>query len=137
MRLAIFFLSFTLLVVTCQNKKENSRSNDTTYQRLDSLKTQHEDYRSTTDLRKFDMLLLQGVWWLDTNDVSALFKIEGDSLYYTEEMHSPYLIRVDGDSLWMIQENYERVYKIYTLTKDSLVLYDKSIDENILLIRKR
>lgn len=137
MRQTLFLLSFTLIIVACYKKDLEKASSEDSYQSVDSLTLKHEDSRAIDQVRKFDVLLLQGVWWLDVNDVSALFKIEGDSLYYTEEMSSPYLIKVDGDLFWMTRENHKSDFKIKVLTKDSLVLYDKNINENISLTKKR
>jgi hypothetical protein len=79
---------------------------------------------------------LQGTWWSDDNQVSALFLVVGDSLYYTDDMESPYFIQLSSDTLTMEQGAFKRRVKVLKLTPDSLILYDSDINENIKLRRR-
>ena len=74
---------------------------------------------------------------MDKNDVSALFKIDGDYLYYTEDLKSPYLIKVKGDTFLMIRDKKELMFKLKLLTKDSLAFFDEKINEEISLVKKK
>lgn len=77
---------------------------------------------------------LPGAWWSD-DKISALFYIENDSLFYTEEQDFPYAIRISNDTLFMEQRDFRRSFKVIKLTADSLIFYDQSIKEKISLGR--
>ena len=84
----------------------------------------------------FDAKFLEGVWWIDTNSLSALFFITRDSLYYTEQQDIPYAITIKSDTLELRRENFTSFFKLKKLTKDSLTFYDFSINEDIKLFKK-
>ena len=91
------------------------------------------------DIQKvlFDARLLEGVWWIDTNNVSALFFITHDSLYYTEQQDMPYAIAIKGDTLKLNREDFASFFKLKKLTGDSLIFYDFSTSEDIKLFKKK
>lgn len=84
----------------------------------------------------FNKKFLEGVWWIDANSVSALFFITKDTLYYTEQQEKPYAITIKGDTLSLNGENFVSFFRIKKLTKDSLVFYDYSINEDIKLFKR-
>ena len=139
MKLTIFLQFSILMIIACGKNDGKIDSKDSANQKSDTLQlvTEQVSTKGQEQEKQFDVSLLQGVWWLDKNDVSALFKIEGDYLYYTEDLKSPYLIKVKGDLFWMTRDKKESVFKLKILTKDSLVFHDKNIDEDIFLIKKR
>lgn len=137
MKPAIFLLCSNLLIVACSNKDGKTASKDSSDPIADTLIVKHENKKPHVQQKEFDASLLQGVWWLKKDDVSALFKIEGDYLYYTEDLNSPYLIKAKGDTLWMIRDKNKSAFKLKILTKDSLVFFDENINEDVSLIKKR
>jgi hypothetical protein len=81
--------------------------------------------------------LLNGVWWLDLSDNSALFMIEEDTLVYTEDLSNPYRVEVKGDTLILSQEDFLSKFSLLKLTSDSLIFYDPTIKERIKLFKRK
>lgn len=71
---------------------------------------------------------LQGIWWSRPDDVSAVFNIIDDSLYYTEEQQSPFYVKVNKDTFSMSRGGEALKFQIRKLTSDSLVLLDLSLN---------
>ncbi len=104
----------------CSSKdKKDTDTND--------IKSQFEITLDTLKLDQYDFL--QGVWWLNPTDNSALFNIVNDSLYYTEDQQSPYLIKIKGSALMMTRDSTTFKLEIKKLTHDSLILYDKNLNQ--------
>lgn len=113
----IFFYTFLLVQVSsCQYKRSGPTEN--------------------MPQNSVDTKLLQGVWWSADNPVSALFTISGDSLYYTDNVNSPYLIRLSNDTLFMEQGSFSHNVTVTKLTGDSLVYYDGTINEKVELTHR-
>jgi len=68
-----------------------------------------------------DKSLLNGVWGDDSNE-NALFYIQNDSIYYTEQQEHPYLIDLVNDSIKIYFNDTIFSSKILKLSKDSLIL---------------
>lgn len=79
---------------------------------------------------------LNGVWWQDLSDNSALFMIEEDTLVYTEDLSNPYLVEVKGDTLILSQDDFVSKFSLIKLTVDSLIFYDPAIKERIKLFKR-
>jgi hypothetical protein len=73
--------------------------------------------------------LLQGEWWLDPTDTQALFKIHGDSLYYTDQPDHPFLVRIAGEIIVFSQDGIDTRFTLVKLTKDTLAYRDFGLDE--------
>lgn len=83
-----------------------------------------------------DLSDLQGVWWISDDDPSALFFVEGDSLYYVDEQESPYLLTVKKDTLEMLRGHSVISLTVLKLTADSLIIFDPVISDRIILFKK-
>jgi len=81
--------------------------------------------------------LMQGAWWRDKDDPSAVFLIAEDSLYYTEELSSPYLVKIKGEMFSMTRSVLESAYILKTLSNDSLVLFDERLERKVSFFKKR
>jgi|GEM_PF-4669299 hypothetical protein len=126
MKKSIFFISLTSAIFLngCAQKSAIEVDENTS----------HDYLKVTSDT--IDSKLLDGVWWLDPNDIHALFYIIGDSLYYTEDQQSPYLIKLKNDTLIMSKTGTTFKYKLVRLSKDSLWMYDQVLDEMTRLYKK-
>lgn len=112
----VLFVIFLIQNTSCQNKESATVKN--------------------MPQNSVDTKLLQGVWWSADNPVSALFTISGDSLYYTDNVNSPYLIRLSNDTLFMEQGSFSHNVTVTKLTGDSLVYYDGTINEKVELTHR-
>lgn len=125
---AIFLI--VLSAVACSRKSIHQEEGDT------PLVKHVKDIKSDTTILNTPKPL-EGVWWLSPDDIHALFYILGDSLYYTEEQESPYFISVEKNNLIMSRDSSDFSFEIKKLSKDSLILYDKSLGEFTRLYRAK
>ena len=121
----INLLPVTSLLSTCSDQKKGVDNG-----LLPKSKLQDQDTLTTSQVN-----LLDGVWWLTPNDIHALFYVEGDSLYYTEEQTSPYWIRLRNDTLVMSRDGVVFSFRVRKLSQDSLVMYDHTLREVIKLYK--
>lgn len=91
---------------------------------------------SRNQVQVVDLSDIQGVWWISNNDPSALFFVEGDSLYYVDEQESPYFLMVKGDTLRMLRDRIISSFAVVRLTPDSLIIFDPTVNDRIILFKK-
>jgi len=105
---------------SCREKGQHQKSeSDSDTTRLGLSRTQFQRERLDIDIK-----LLEGVWWLNENDPSALFYIYGDTLSYIEDQSHPYFIEVKNDTMVWIKNEGESLFRVSKLNKDSLVFQD-------------
>lgn len=83
----------------------------------------------------YDTKYLEGVWWSEFDEPSAVFEISKDSIFYVEEMVTRSFM-VD-ENLLRIQENGAEItsYSIVELTTTSMSL--KTENGNIIRLHKK
>ncbi len=80
--------------------------------------------------------LLNGIWAENQED-NAIFAIQGDSLYFTEDIEHPCLIEVKSDTLIThLIDGYIVKDKIVKLSKDSLILYNYNFKDSTKLYNR-
>ena len=132
----IYFLFIVATVIIRCGKKDGGTTSigDSTFQTTETLQATKP---SGMKEKEFDAALLQGIWWTEGNNVSAAFLIDGDSLYYTEELKAPFLVKIKGQTFLMARGNFDVVYKLKILTKDSLILFDETTGKTSTFFKKR
>jgi hypothetical protein len=131
---ALMIVSVCLL--GCRDKerqKVNVIDIDTSNVALPSFESRQQGAR----LVNIDAKLLEGVWWLNENDPSALFYIYGDTLSYVEDQSHPYVIKVKNDTMVMIQNEREFLFRVTKLNRDSLIFLDLETDVEVVVFHKR
>lgn len=127
-KIGFIFLVIALFITKCSERDKVATKNKVTSPLAIDVKDQEKN---------FDISMLQGVWWLNFDDNSALFFISGDSLYYVEDQSQPFYIQLKSDTLKMLRDDREAIFKMKTLTEDSLIFYDPNLDEDMVLIKKK
>lgn len=127
-KVVFIFLVIVLFITKCSKRDKVETEDKITSPLATYVKDQDKN---------FDTSLLQGVWWLNFDDNSALFFISGDSLYYVEDQSQPFYIQLKSDTLKMLRDDREAIFKMKTLTQDSLVFYDPTLDEDMVLMKKQ
>ncbi len=127
-KIVFMFLVIVLFITKCSKRDKVETGDKITSPLASYVKNQDKN---------FDRSLLQGVWWLNFDDNSALFFISGDSLYYAEDQSQPFYIQLKNDTLKMLRDNHETIFQIKTLTEDSLIFYDPALDEDMVLMKKQ
>ncbi len=96
---------------------------------------QNQSVNSDT-LNRLSLLQLQGAWWSESNQQSALFLIADDSLYFTDEQQSPYFLRVTNNKIFLERDSLTKILYVEDLTADTLSLYDSSLHEKLRVFKK-
>src|SRR5262245_9886891 len=117
-----------LLCISCTGRNERAMGRGS---RADALGA------DKTNVGPVDISLLQGVWLGDESDPSAAFNIIGDSLYYTDEQDAPYFVAIEGKTFILRRDDVSMSFAFKRLTKDSLVLFDPILGEDVKFFKGR
>ncbi len=130
MRIIVLIISLTLFF-GCGLKQNQNNNNVAQEEVLKAPLITKE--KAITKENLIDKELLLGIWGEDI-DENASFWIENDSMYFLEDQDNPAPIQVINDTLITDYEGFVTSDKIYTLTKDSLVLINE-IGDTLRMVR--
>ncbi len=93
---------------------------------------------STSDSKAAE--LFQGIW-LDDDSETVLFRVEGDTIYYSDTQNAPVCYKIAGDSLYMygseisrykIDKQAEHIFWFHSLSGDMIKLHKSENAEDSL-----
>lgn len=122
-----FFISvFLISQIACLSKNEKIAAND----------KQSSTEVLQAKMEKFDKRYLDGAWWRDNSDPSAVFIIEEDSLFYAEN-DLACKVMISGDTMRWIFEDDSILLLIKKLNQDTLNYYNIALKRETMLFKKR
>jgi len=93
------------------------------------IKKAHIRNHNQKSIKNINRNLLNGIWAENQED-NAIFAIQGDSLYFTEDIKHPCFIEIKLDTLIThLKDGYIVKDRIVKLSKDSLILYNYNFKE--------